>query len=418
MQSITSEDTIFKNVKALAPGAVKCWTMGDSSSEFICTGPEFSLRNSNDYAESSELLRDLLSQEVSSMLSADVPVCLVTSGGLDSSLISVLGAYKQPGIKAFNIAYKGSWPDDERKFAIELAQRNEIDLEVIEVDPSSFIEIIPEMVTHLGQPNAAPHALSTYLLFKTIKERGFKVAVTGEGADEQFGGYQRFATALSNGSTNWLAQYLDKLSALPYVLREELYHEDYKHFLTNKASGYEKIVEKIKNIPKSNKLDHLLHFDLFERFPYYILRRVDHLSMAHAIEVRVPFCQPRVTQFAAHLPSDWKIKHQQVKRILYKASETLLPSSILNRPKQPFTLPIQAMLQPPHPLFYFFSETLLNGQLTKLRILKQKAVEKLIDDLMQTSDLVKSKALWTLGIFEIWYELNQDSTIQNKHVLK
>jgi asparagine synthase (glutamine-hydrolysing) len=414
MQSIVGEESIYKGVKALKPGVVKCWIRdGDTQEHYFC-GPPNSYNENLTFNESAQLLRRLLSEEVSSMLSADVPVCLVTSGGLDSSLVSVLAARERPGIKAFNIAYKGTWPADERNYAVELAQKSLIDLEVIESDPDSFIELLPKMVWHLGQPNAAPHALSTFILFKTIHERGFKVAVTGEGADEQFGGYARFAAAISNSTNHWAEPYLDKLSAIPRWLREELYHDEYKHFLKKNPSGYEEVVKEVTGYQGTDRLNHLLSYDLFKRFPYYILRRVDHLSMAHSVEVRLPFCQPKITQFAVQLPEAWKIYHNEVKKIVYKSAEGLLPSSILNRPKQPFTLPIEAMLLPPYPLFDYFAEIALSGSLIKTGMVNKKVVEKIIDDRAKKGEPYTAKALWTLGIFELWSQSNMyDFSISN-----
>ncbi|MCM3132894.1 asparagine synthase (glutamine-hydrolyzing) [Paenibacillus polysaccharolyticus] len=404
MQSILGKETIYKNVYSLEPGIVKSWSLNGYSTECHFFGPHSTLQPAKDFEESAEMLRTMLTDEVASMLTADVPVCLVTSGGLDSSLISVLAAEQRSNLKAFNIAYKGTWPDDERKYAIELAEQHHIDLEVIEADPDTFIDILPKMLWHLGQPNAAPHSLSTYLLFETIHQRGFKVAVTGEGADEQFGGYARFAEAISNQNPFWWESYLDKMSAIPWTLREEFYHGDYHHFLMKQPSGYERVRNKVSSFSSDNRLGQLLNYDLFERFPYYILRRVDHLSMAHAVEVRVPFCQPQITHFASQLPDSWKIVNKQVKRILYQASEQILPRSILNRPKQPFTLPIQGMLLPAYRLFSYFAETLLSGHLVNSGIIRKAAVQKLIDGLMLQANATGTKALWTLAIYELWHQ--------------
>ena len=204
-----------------------------------------------------------------------------------------------------------------------------------------------QTIEHLGQPNSAPHALSTYALFKAIHDEGFKVAITGEGADEFFGGYERFQKATFSHDPKWLEQYFDTICATTQEMRTDTYSTDYKNFLL--AYNFHPLMRAQKLITseqgEENRLKSLLRFDQYERFPSYILRRVDHISMANAIEVRVPFCQPMVTAFANSLPIDYLIDKESVKRLLYQSASDKLPRSILARPKQPFTLPITAMLK-------------------------------------------------------------------------
>lgn len=409
MQSIIGEESIYENIKSLQPGIVMTWNLDGTCRTIHYNPPEPCFPNIHTYEDYAECLENMLKNEIDNMLSADVPVCLVTSGGLDSSLVSSMVAEKKPGMKAFNIAYKGDWPDDERKYAIELANYKNIDLEVINADPAGFIKLLPEMVGYLGQPNAAPHSLSTYILFQKINESGFKVAITGEGADEQFGGYDRFADAISGTADYWSGIYLDKLSAITSNWRDRLYTDDYKNYLMENPSGYEKVVNEICKKPDKDSLDYLLDYDKFKRFPYYILRRVDHLSMANSVEVRVPFCQPSITHFASRIPQEWKIKDGKVKRILYKAAEKYVPESIINRKKQPFTLPIQSMLAPGQDLFDYFAETVLNGRLIKDGVVKRKTVEGLLGNFVAE----KAKILWTLGIYEIWAANKQGNNMTN-----
>src|SRR5262249_41629525 len=148
----------------------------------------------------------------------------------------------------------------------------------IEASPNSFPELIPPMVRHMGQPNAAPHALSTYILFQTIRSRGFKVAMTGDGSDEQFGGYDRFAYASTGSDSTWLDSYLDSLAVLPLASRTELYSPEFLQLLRSSPDCVS--AGMVRESGLRRRLQDLIDFDMYIRFPYFTLRRTDHLSMA------------------------------------------------------------------------------------------------------------------------------------------
>ncbi len=150
-----------------------------------------------------ESLRELLSREVSRLLVADAPVAAITSGGLDSSLVTALAARilfdrgSSEALHTFNIAYTGNWPGDERAFASEVSRHTGTVHHQVEIDPATFPDLMGDVVRHLGQPNADPITLSTFSLFRAVRDAGFKVALTGDAADELFGGYSRMTQALA-----------------------------------------------------------------------------------------------------------------------------------------------------------------------------------------------------------------------------
>lgn len=309
-------------------------------------------------------LKKLFTNEISQMLKADVPICLVTSGGLDSSFVTAIASKLDKNLECFNIAYEGNWPSDERHFAKEVSQHCAVRYNQVLISESEFPTILEKTIQHLGQPNSAPHSLSTYALFEAINKSGFKVAMTGEGADEFFGGYERFRKATFDQNEDWLQKYFDIMCATTQNMRNSVYSHSYKNFLNEQPSLLELADKKIKKniLNKNSRLKALLAFDQTERFTSYILRRVDHLSMAHSVEVRIPFCQPKISAFYKNIPDDYLLDSQNVKKIIYNATSSLLPNSIINRPKQPFTLPITAMLNEKHVLFQILNDT-LNSQL-------------------------------------------------------
>ncbi|WP_196161687.1 asparagine synthase (glutamine-hydrolyzing) [Reinekea sp. G2M2-21] len=353
------------------------------------------------FKESAQELKHLLSDEVEKMLTADVPVCLVTSGGLDSSFLTALAAEHSKEIETFNISYKGNWPSEERHFAKEVSDYCKVNYNQVELDPNEIPELIPEVVKSMGVPNAAPHCISTYALFKEIKRSGFKVAITGEGADEVFGGYQRFSDLFYKRQS--VESYLDTISAIPRDLRLNLYNKKYTDLLSQPNCEPQHQIELVRSASKMG-IDSILEFDQVERFPYYILRRVDHLSMAHSVEVRVPFCQKAVRAIAGTIPEEYKINESQSKRILYEASKGMLPRSILERKKQPFTLPISSMMRNRSALFGFIEEVLTSTDFASRGIYNLEYVNNLIRSQSNKPSDVTSKALWSMMVLEVWFK--------------
>jgi asparagine synthase (glutamine-hydrolysing) len=402
MLAVLGERTIFRGVRCLEPSTLLVAEPGRAprvrAYRSAVTGPE----PAADLDKAGEQLRELLDAEVAAMLTADVPVALITSGGLDSSLLTALAARHVPGVHTFNIAYRGDWPDDERHFAEQVAAACGATYHQVVADPADFPALIPRMVAHLGQPNAAPHCLSTYVLFQEVHRAGFKAAIAGEGADEMFGGYQRFADAMAGGP-GWQGRYLDRMAAVPLAMRERLYRDDFRAELEAGGCRSREIRRLMAGWGERPGLARLLGFDQRDRFPYYILRRADHLSMASSVEVRVPFCAPRVTSFANALHDDLRIHDGKVKRAVYAAGSGLVPRPVLDRRKQPFTLPVPAMLRAGQPLFGYAQERLADAPLL-YGMLERRAVRGLLDEQRERPDAAAAKALWALLVLAEWLD--------------
>ncbi|ASU81336.1 asparagine synthetase B [Actinopolyspora erythraea] len=355
-----------------------------------------------DLHQAGERLRELLSREVGRLRLGDVPVSAITSGGLDSSLVTALLAPGVPDLHSFNIAYKGDWPFDEREYARAVAEYAGTNYHQVESDPADFPELLDQVVWHLGQPNADPITISTYVLFRAVHEAGFKVAVTGDAADEIFGGYGRMRQALRDGA-DWADRYVESLAAVPRGLRERLYSAEYRDHLRQQGTVSDRIKRDLLADGRS-RLDAITELEVDERLPAYHLRRVDHLSMASSVEVRLPFCQPEVTRLARGLPQDLRIRGDEGKRVLYAAANGQLPDSVLNRSKQPFTLPITTMLTEGNELLEFARQTLSPGEIAGDGRLDPRAVTELIDrQAAQPSDET-ALAVWSLMIHQVWAE--------------
>ncbi|MFH9064678.1 asparagine synthase (glutamine-hydrolyzing) [Streptomyces coeruleorubidus] len=346
---------------------------------------------------------DTLRREVHRLADADAPICAITSGGLDSGLVTALAAEHAAPLHTFHLGYRGRWPDAEHTYAKAVARRARTVHHQVDADPAEFASLLTRTVRHLGQPNADPITLSTYALFRAVRAAGFTVALTGDGADELFGGYDRVRAALAAPEgTDWTAAYVDALGAAPRLMREWLYTPDYRAFIAEQGSAADRITAELR-ASRADRVTTLTGFETRWRLPAYHLRRVDHLSMAWAVEARMPFCQPAVAAVARGLPAE----QRHGKRALYQAGRDLLPQAVLNRPKQPFTLPLAAMLAPGGPLLEPVRELLAPSRLMRAGQLRPERVRALLARHAERPSHQDALTLWALAVHELWTEVVQ-----------
>ncbi|MET7945093.1 asparagine synthase (glutamine-hydrolyzing) [Streptomyces sp. NPDC005302] len=405
--------TMFRGVQVMPPAATAVLSHRDGLR--VKQRPmahERGLRPDKDRTldEAGDQLRALLFEEVSRLLVADAPVAAVTSGGLDSSLVTALAAeaLRAGGglgsLHTFNIAYTGTWPSDERAYAAEVARAAGTRHHQVEIDPATFPDLMTDVVRHLGQPNADPITLSTFSLFRAVRDAGFKVALTGDAADELFSGYSRMTQAVAaHHGSDWIDDYLDHLAAVPRSLRESLYTDEYAFSVNAVGSSLPADIRRILHSSPGTRLQRIGAVEQRYRLPAYHLRRVDHLSMASSVEVRLPFCQPSVVRFASTLTDAQRlVPGQGVKRALYRSARGLIPRSVLERPKQPFTLPVTAMLAPGQGLWTLARDVLSPRTLRADGRIRPERVEALFDEQATRPSDTVSLALWSLMSHQLW----------------
>ncbi|MEU6173316.1 asparagine synthase (glutamine-hydrolyzing) [Streptantibioticus parmotrematis] len=406
-RAVWGPGTVYRDVATLPPGGALCFAQGRLTRWTTApgtAGEEPAIPATVE--EAGSVLDALLRDELGRMLDADVPACVITSGGLDSSYLTALSRTLVPDLASFNIAYSGDWPADERHFAAQVARHCGTHHHQVIVDPGDFPELVDRFVRHLDQPNNAPHSLSTYALFEAIHQAGFKVALTGDGADELFGGYARYVKAARDDSADWHRAYQDTMAVAGPAALRRLYSDDFRREVET-GGGYfgdrsgDRLARAVRD-GRQDKLDTLLRYDQTERFPYYILRRVDHLSMAHAVEARIPFLQPRVMRFAHALPSGLKVHGDTVKAPVAAAARPWLPATVVDRPKQPFTLPITAMIRPGERLHDYIGDTLLAPTARCLPFFRRDAIRELFDLQSLSPDPHAAGTLWSLLVLETW----------------
>ncbi|GAB2640133.1 asparagine synthase (glutamine-hydrolyzing) [Nocardia goodfellowii] len=343
-------------------------------------------------------LRARLSHEVTRMSVQSAPIAVQVSGGLDSSILATLLSARRDDVTGFHVTHEGGHPTDELVFARAAASHARIPLQVVEVRPAELPDLIPAMVTALGAPNATPHALSAFVLFREIARSGFRVCFVGDGADEQFGGYRRYTTALAANNDDWPSRYLDRLSLVPRAEYRQLYTPEYRDLVDSSVTSRQRALE-VLNRPAPSRLEQVLAHDRLYKLPGLNLRKLDHLSMAHAVEGRVPYCQPGVTRFARHTPDALKVDGSRRKQILWDAGAGLVPSLVQHRSKQPFTFPVNAFMKQPSKLWDFVIDVLTRPRLCLWGFLDESAVRKVIAEHVAGQD--HSRLLWGLMVLEL-----------------
>jgi len=415
--SPTGEETIFTGVKQLLPGYyMEVTASGVQEPQSYWSLPfcpdEPGTRTEQSYAEE---LKELLIDSVRLRLRADVPVGAYLSGGLDSSAItSLVKHYTDNPLKTFSVSFKDK-VYDETSEQQEMVEYLGTDHHQVTCSYSDIAASFPDVIWHTETPILRTGPAPLFLLSKLVRENQYKVVLTGEGADEIFGGYDIFKEAKvrafihAQPDSEIRPQLLKRL--YPYLALSPTKSAEYarKFFATDAdvndlfyshrprwktASGThlfltDQILEQ-SNDPINGMAfmqDDILGLDFFNRAQhveckvlmanYLLCSQGDRMAMANSVEGRFPFLDHRVVEFAGRIPTRYKMKALNEKNILKQAVKDILPAGIVKRKKQPYMAPdILSFFGESEPeyLKYFLSEDLLK----EAGMFKPKAVAKLL----------------------------------------
>ena len=388
-------------------------------------------------------LGPVIEESVAAHLVSDVPVSSFLSGGLDSSIVTVLAHRAAQEIDAYTITFR---PEDQRLeampddaiYARKVAARFGIKLHEIEISPD-VVSLLPRMVDALDEPIGDPAAINTLLMCEAARERGVKVILSGMGADELFGGYRKHLACVMAGRysrlpraarggvrfgvnrvpvsfhgrglryARWAKRFLT-FAELPEEARFRrsytLYDADELAALVSPdLAGYvDQVIEGHSDIYNDNSLDDevnrmcLADSRLF--LPGLNLAYTDRASMAASVEVRVPFVDPVVARAAFSVKGSDKISNRQGKVALKRAAESWLPQEIVHRPKASFSAPLRAWVR--NDLQQVINDVLVGGELAGSGMIRPGALRRLIED-EQAGREDRAKQIWQLLTLELWY---------------
>jgi asparagine synthase (glutamine-hydrolysing) len=388
-------------------------------------------------------LRDVIEDSVAAHLVADVPISSFLSGGLDSSIVTVLAHQADQEIDAYTITFRAAdqrfeaMPDDA-VFARKVASRYGIRLHELEISPD-IVETLPRIVDVLDEPVGDPAAINTLLMCESARERGVKVMLSGMGADELFGGYRKHIACRlagqygrlpgsARGLCRWVvdrvpvsaggrglryARWAKRFLTFAELPEEPRFRRSYTLYdgaeladlISPDLAGYVRaVLEEHADVYHDNVLsDEVNRMCLADArlfLPGLNLAYTDRASMAASVEVRVPFVDPVVTQAAFSLPGDAKIRRGHGKVALKRAARAWLPAEIVGRPKASFSLPLRAWVR--GDLTEIISDLLVGGELVRSGMVRRAGLTQLIsDDRAGRED--RSKQIWQLLTLELWY---------------
>jgi asparagine synthase (glutamine-hydrolysing) len=388
-------------------------------------------------------LKAVIGESVSAHLIADVPVSSFLSGGLDSSIVTVLAHRQAASVDAYTITFRPedqkleAMPDDAI-YARKVSQQYGIDLHEIEISPD-IVEMLPKMVDILDEPIGDPAAINTFLMCRAARERGVKVILSGMGADELFGGYRKHLACVVASRYHRLPAALRvparaTVSALPVSVgnRGLRYPRWAKRFMTfaelpeearfrrsytlydpedlislvgpDLAASVHSVIDEHAAIYNDNDLDDEINRMCLADTRLFMaglnLTYTDRASMAASVEVRTPFVDLIVARAAFSVRGSDKIRGKMAKAALKDAAEDWLPQEIVHRPKASFGAPLRAWVR--NDLRELIGDVLVGGELTQLGMLRRDQVRRLIAD-EQAGREDYAKQIWQLLSMELWY---------------
>lgn len=425
---IPSPRTILQGVTKLEPGTMLTWEPSGHVDRRRYWQLDFEPKLRLSYAEALQELQERSLAAVRQRLISDVPLGVFLSGGIDSSFVLAQMIAAGAGqVHSFAIGF----PDaryDERGHARRIAEQlGSVHHDAL-VEPTDLVDMLPELVHHYGEPFADPSMVPTFYLARWAKQH-ITVALTGEGGDELFGGYYRHQAARLAGYAEWLPAPIWRATgaalrrtgspaAHPMSVRHRLYRfvraaalappERYAEWMAvlspdERAALSPTLAASGRFEPPGvarRPLDRALAVDLARSLPDQLLFKMDIATMASSLEARAPLLDYRLVEWAARLPTGFKQRGRQRKRLLGDALERHVPRELFDRPKMGFTAPIPAWLR--GGLYELLTDTLLSDASRGRGIVDPAAVERLIAE--HRAGIEHTRGLWSLLMLELWHQ--------------
>ena len=417
--------SIFEGIHMLPPAHALEFQLGEEPTIRRYWDVDFSPQSETENASEVELVERLLAllrQGIERRLMSDVPIGFFLSGGVDSTLSTVLAAeISSTPIKTFTLTYTGDstteGKEQDTRWARWAAAKYATEHHEERVEFSNFPENLRRIIQCFDEPFCG--TVSTYFLSSLIAKH-VKVAVSGDGADELFGSYlsHRLAQPLAQ-----LDQYrgTDQFDYLSSMYEDEdwkwrakllvLSDDEKMNLYTADAaeqmrcfSSSRQLQKDFANLTATDPLNRVLEAEFRTIFPDQVLAFVDRLSMAHSLEVRTAYLDTDFVTFIAGLRGNLKIKNGETKYLLKQAARKYFPDEMVDRKKEGFLMPVTEWLS--GDLEGYVRDTLSDERLTRHGIFNSTQVCKLIDDLYSgNKDYRHVNKVFALLVFQEWYDL-------------
>ena len=402
---VPAPNTIINGIKKLKPGTyIVLSEKGDIKEQTYwhpsATRPEGNVSEQDYIARTHELLTAAVTKR---MAASDVPIGVLLSGGLDSSLIVAL--LKEAGhrdIRTFSIGFEDI--DDESgsefEFSDQVVSKFKTDHKKYLLSNQEVLPRLSEAVMNMSEPMVGQDAIAFYLLSEQVSKHT-KVVLSGQGADEAFAGYfwyPRMAKEHGDEIESFSKHYVDRpheeylQTVMPIYQGENHTHKWLsKEFLKPGADSF---------------IDKVFRTDMTRLIVDDPVKRVDNMTMAWGLEARVPFMDTELVEWALKIPPALKMR-EEGKYPLKKIARELLPSSVIDRKKGYFPMPALKYIQ--GDFLEFMSDILLSSSCRNRGIFDQKYINKVINSPRDYMTSLNGSRLWHLALLEFWMQINVDS---------
>jgi len=398
--AVPAPRTILNGVKKLAPGT---WTIierdGSRRTERFWS---FSVGERPTDRELTELewtdaVADAMKAAVERRRVSDVPVGVLLSGGLDSSLIvALLAELGHADIRTFSIGFEsvGGHSGDEFRYSDLVAKHFGTTHEQIRIDGSRALEVLPAAIEAMSEPMVSHDAVAFYLLSQEVSKR-VKVVQSGQGADEVFGGYSWYPSFLS--ANDPLQQYQNAYfdwdhADLAKLLSGGLISQNYSR---------EFVEDFFARTMSSRAVDKALQIDGEIMLVDDPVKRVDNMTMAFGLEARVPFLDHQLVELASHIPAELKVGGGG-KYILKQAARRFLPAEVIDRPKGYFPVPSLRFLD--GPFLSYVRDILTSGPARSRGIYQAEFIEYMLQNPQAEMSPKGHSRLWQAALLEAWMQ--------------
>ena len=443
--SVPAPRTIYQGIQQLPPAHYLVWEDGKirTVEYWDLQYHQASVRTTAEYLEE---FHEIFSEAVRLRMISDVPLGAFLSGGVDSTaVVAAMARGSERRVSTTTITFSDS-SFNEAPYARTVAETLNTDHREVAVEAHA-VDILPTLVWHLDEPFADSSAVPSYYVARAARER-VTVALSGDGADELFAGYEwRYGLNLlesrvRQGIPRWLRRGVlgpvsgiwPKGDHLPRALRwkfflrnvsrdpEDAYFHDMSLFtpgdkrsllsdgFQRSLNGYTPFAGFRRHFEQVRGLDHLsqiLYVDFKTYLANDILVKMDRMAMASSLEVRSPFLDQEVVEFAARLPSDMKFRGRTAKYLLKRYTEQWVPASVIRRPKKGFSIPLSAWLR--GDLRSTGEDLLLSERALGRGYFKADQVRALWTRHQQRTQ-EHPHQIWALMILELWHRLFVDQT--------
>ena len=392
--------TILNGVKKLPPATILTVEPDGRRREEvywdIMVGPRGADRAMSE-ADWREAVLDSMRTAVERRRVADVPVGVLLSGGLDSSLIvALLAESGHQDLKTFSIGFEsvGDIEGDEFKYSDIVAERFGTDHQQIRIDSSRMIDALPGAIEAMSEPMVSHDTVAFYLLSQEVSKH-VKVIQSGQGADEVFGGYHWYPAMMRTNDP--IGQYAEV-----YFDRD---HEEMAEVVApemlNGDASREFVEDYFSSSSAAKAIDKTFELDQKIMMVDDPVKRVDNMTMAFGLEARVPFIDHELVELAARIPAELKVRDGG-KHILKEAAREVVPNEIIDRPKGYFPVPALKYLRGPY--LDFVRDTLESRTARERGVFNRDYVDKLLAEPEAHLTPKGNSKLWQVAALESWMQ--------------